>query len=93
MSALLPARSACRGLAACLLLSLGAAGCASSAALGHAHDAERRQDYDLAVVEYTKALRQHPDNTEARLALERAKLRASQDHFNRGRRFAALGKF
>ncbi len=39
------------------------------------------QHYDLAVVEYTKALRANPDDDNARLALERAKLRASQDHF------------
>ena len=58
------------------------------------HDAEHRQDYDLAVVEYTKALRAaSPDDANARAALERAKLRASQDHFNRGRRLAATGKF
>ncbi len=34
-----------------------------------------------------------PDDTNARLGLERAKLRASQDHFKRGRRLAATGKF
>ena len=75
-------------LAACLL----AAGCASSSALHKGLAAEQRQDYDLAVVEYTKALRQHPDNQNARLALDRAKVRASQDHFTRGRRFSATGK-
>ena len=58
-----------------------AAGCATSAALRRGRDAEHRQDYDLAVVEFTKALRLHPNDTEARLGLERAKLRASQDHF------------
>ena len=56
-------------------------------------DAEQRQDYDRAVVEYTKALRLKPDDAEARLALERAKLRASTDHFQRGRRLAATGKY
>jgi general secretion pathway protein D len=55
-------------------------------------DAERRQDFDFAVVEYTKALRLRPDDASARLALERAKLRASQEHFNKGRRFAAAGR-
>jgi general secretion pathway protein D len=75
-----------------LVLCLLASGCAASAALRRGRDAERRQDYDFAVVEYTKALRLHPDDANARLALERVKLRASQDHFNRGRRFAAAGK-
>src|SRR5215470_8593028 len=92
LSALLPVSNACRGIAACLVLSAAAAGCASSGAFRHAREAEQRQDYDRAVVEYSKALRQNPDNTDARLSLERAKLRASQDHFSRARRFAALGK-
>jgi general secretion pathway protein D len=91
---LLPVSSARRaGVAACLAaLTLTAYSCASSAAVRSGNDAERRKDYDRAVVEYTKALRQHPDDTELRLSLERAKIRASQDHFSRGRRFAAVGK-
>jgi general secretion pathway protein D len=75
-------------------LCLVAAACATSTGpLKAGIAAESRQDYDLAVVEYTKALREHPDNTDARLSLERAKLRASQDHFTKGRRYAATGKF
>ena len=72
----------------CLFVS----GCAASGALHRGDSAEHRQDYDLAVVEYTKALRLRPDDPEARLALDRAKLRASQDHFMRGRRLSATGK-
>src|SRR5438093_944416 len=75
-------------LAACLL----AAGCAASSAVRRAGDAERRQDYDVAVVEYTKAVRLRPNDTNARLALDRAKLRASQAHFIQGRRFVSLAR-
>jgi len=82
-----------RGIAACLALCLLGAGCASSGALRRASDAEHRQEYDLAVVEYAKALRLRPDDGNTRAALERSKLRASQDHFVRGRRLAATGKF
>ena len=57
-----------------------------------AGDAERRQDYDVAVVEYTKAVRLRPNDTNARLALDRAKLRASQAHFTQGRRFVSLAR-
>ncbi len=39
------------------------------------------QNYDIAVAEYTKLLRENPDNRDARQGLDRAKLRASQDHF------------
>src|SRR6185436_14930714 len=38
-------------------------------------------------------LRLRPDDGNTRAALERSKLRAAQDHFNRGRRLAATGKF
>ena len=79
--------------AALLALCLVTAGCASSGALHRASAAEHQQEYDLAVVEYTKALREHPEDANTRAALERSKLRASQDHFVRGRRLAAVGKF
>src|SRR6185369_7324041 len=49
-------------------------------------------DYDRAVVEYAKALRLDPDSLNARLFLERAKLRAAEYHVTRGRRFVATGK-
>jgi len=73
-------------------LGLCAAGCASSAALRRGAAAEQRQDYDVAVAEYTKQLRAHPDDMNARTALERAKLRASADHAQAARRFSATGK-
>jgi general secretion pathway protein D len=57
-----------------------------------ARDAETRQDYDTAVAEYTRVLREDPGNKEARLALERARLRAAQDHLARARRLHATGK-
>ena len=68
-------------------------GCASSRSLKLGEQAEQRQDYDRAVVEYTNALRQHPNDTNARIGLERAKLRAGAEHFQRGRRLSATGKF
>ena len=79
-------------VAALLGLCLLAAGCAASGAFRRGNNAEHRQDYDLAVVEYTKAVRLRPDDTNARVALERSKLRASQNHFTRGRRLAATGR-
>jgi general secretion pathway protein D len=82
-----------RTVAATVLFALALGGCASTAALRRGRDAEQRQDYDRAVAEYTQVLRLSPENTDARLALDRARLRASQDHFNRGRRLAALGRY
>jgi general secretion pathway protein D len=66
--------------------------CASSGTLKSALDAEMSQNYDLAVAEYTKILREKPNSRDARQGLERSKLRASQDHFTRARRLAATGK-
>ena len=66
--------------------------CASSRSIRLARAAESSQNYDVAVAEYTKLLRDNPDSREARQGLERAKLRASQDHFSKGRRLTATGK-
>ncbi len=66
--------------------------CATSAALRNARNAEAQQNYDLAVVEYTKALKSSPDDRNIRASLDQAKLRAAQDHLTRGRRLAAIGK-
>jgi len=67
-------------------------GCATTAALRAGQNAEQLQEYDRAIVEYTKVLRKQPDNRVARQALERAKLRSSQEHFSRGRRFHTGGR-
>jgi len=67
--------------------------CASSSSMHLAQQADQAQDYDRAVVEYTKVVRAHPENREARASLERAKLRAAQEHTNRGRRLAGLERF
>jgi general secretion pathway protein D len=82
-----------RALAAICLCSIVLSSCATTAAFRRGRDAEQRQDYDRAVAEYTQALRLAPDNADARLGLERARLRSAQDHFVKGRRLAALGKF
>jgi len=85
-------RAFLRRAAVLALLCATISACAGSSALRRAQTAERRQDYDLAVVEFTKAVRLRPDDIGARAALERAKLRASQEHFTRARRLAASGK-
>jgi general secretion pathway protein D len=82
-----PWRLALPALALAILVA-----CASSGSLHQARTAESEQQYDLAVAEYTKVLRAHPENRDARQGLERAKLRASQDHFSTARRLSAIGK-
>ena len=83
-----------KGRSTLLIVALVAlcSGCATSA-LKLGENAELRQDYDQAVVEYTNALRKHPNDRGARQGLERAKLRAAAEHFYQGRRLAGLGTF
>ena len=91
MSSLIPrARFILRAAPVALAVALSA--CAGSTSLHLAHDAEFRQDYDRAVVEYTKVLRAKPDDGDARAGLERAKVRASEEHLQRARRLSAIGK-
>jgi general secretion pathway protein D len=78
-------------LAALLLPAL--AGCATGGAMRVARTAEQAQDYDRAVIEYRNVLRAHPENREARLALERSRLRAAQLHASRGRQLAGNGRY
>lgn len=84
------AAPALRLLALAAALALG--GCATSGALKAGTTAERQQDWDKAVIEYTKAVREDPEDKLARLSLDRAKLRAAEEHATRGRRLASLGK-
>ena len=79
------------GLAAALVATL--AGCATAGALKTARAAEQAQDYDRAVVEYRKILRTHPGDQEARISLERVRLRAAQSHASRGRQLAGNGRY
>jgi tetratricopeptide (TPR) repeat protein len=73
-----------------LLASVGLtvllAACATANAMRAGQAAEGLQDYDRAIVEYTKALKNDPSNKNAMQALDRAKLRSSADQFTRGRR-------
>ncbi len=75
--------------AAVLPIVVTLSGCITGAALRDARRAEERQDYDVAVVEYTRAVQSDPNNLDARTGLQRARLRAAQDHFTRARRHVA----
>ena len=79
-------------LAAVLALSLALSGCVTTRALREGTNAEFLQEYDRAILEYTKALRENPDNKDARQGLQRVKLRSSLDHFARGQRLAQGGR-
>ena len=77
------------GVCACLALNA----CAATTARRQAELAEGQQDFDRAVIEYTKLVRERPNDRIARASLEQAKLRAAQGHFTTARRLAAIGRF
>jgi general secretion pathway protein D len=80
-------------LIAAALAAAASAGCATSGTLRAAERAERNQDFDRAVIEYTNALRTNPGSRTTRLALDRVKLKAAQQHYLRGRRLAAAERY
>ena len=76
------------------LVAVARVGCATTGSLSAARDAESQQDYDLRRRRVHEAAARATRTIATRApALERAKLRASQDHFSRARaRLAATGK-
>ena len=89
-----PARRRAFGLATVLAAALVAGACASATGpMKAGQQAEIASDYDRAVVEYSRALKEDPNNREAHLSLDRAKLRAAEMHFTRARRLASTGKY
>ena len=84
--------SARAALVLAVLVTLTSCASSSTGSMRVASDAEATRNYDLAVAEYTKLVRSKPTDRNAQQGLERAKLRAAQDHFTRARRFAATGR-
>lgn len=74
-----------------VLLTCALSGCATTAALRSGERAELDQDYDQAIVEYTRALQANPSNASAQQGLERSRMRSAQRHFTRGRQLYADG--
>jgi len=77
---------------ATLVLLVALSGCASSAAFRAGQRAEDQQDWDRAVLEYSRALRQNPGSAHYRSRLDRARLRAAEGHVTTARRDAARGQ-
>ena len=73
--------------AVALLALLILAGCAAQKSYRLAERDMRRQAYDRAVLHYSKAVALDPGNSRYEVALARAKIKASGEHFEKGRRF------
>ena len=79
-----------------LLLALGPlagvmTACASHMASRQADIAAQRGDWDEAVLQYMKAVEENPENLAYKASLMRAKIKASQDHFEKGKEFEKAG--
>lgn len=68
-----------------LILVLQFAGCAAQKAYNRAQEAARREEWDRAVGQYMIALNKKPDNPQYRTGFERARLAASQFHFQKAK--------
>jgi general secretion pathway protein D len=79
-----------RTLAAVLLaVALGA--CATSSAYRQGEKEMKANNYDKAVVSFSKALAAKPDETRYKVALLRARVRAAQVHFSKGEEYRKAG--
>jgi len=67
-------------------------GCSAQKAYRRGEREMRRENYDQAVLDYSKAKALNPGNTKISVSLARAKLRASSDHFTKGRRYHDSGQ-
>src|SRR6185503_13397914 len=75
--------------AVCLLAS----GCAAQQAFRTAESESRRENYDQAVLQYSKASALDPGNSRYGIALTRAKLKASAQHFAKAKLYAKAAQW
>jgi general secretion pathway protein D len=74
--------------AALLVAGLGMSGCAAQSAFHRAEQESRRENWDQAVLQYSKAAALDPGNSRYDIALTRAKLKASAQHFAKAKLYA-----
>ncbi|MHB0969299.1 MAG: secretin N-terminal domain-containing protein [Thermoanaerobaculia bacterium] len=75
--------------ASSLLLALTLVSCTSYRAFERGKELEKKQKWDEAVIEYTRALEVDPENTHYKLGLQRARLESSREHFEKGKQLRA----
>jgi len=72
-------------------IMVGLTGCAAHRTLSRAAVEEQKGHWDLAVLEYSKAYALDPDDPKIKMALERAKFNAANEHFQNGKIYRAAG--
>ena len=73
------------------MLALVVLGCSGYNSARQAQVAEQEGDWDQAVLQYLELVDDHPNNVSYRTGLMRAKLKASQMHFERGKQLHEAG--
>jgi len=86
-----PRKSTSR-IALLLLVVLPLASCASTSPYHQGEKHMEAENFDQAVLSFSKALAQKPSEIKYQVALARARLRASQLHFERGQKYATAGQ-
>ena len=61
-------------------------GCAARKAFNRGEKESQRHSYDRAILDYSKAAALNPSNARYTIALARAKVNSSHEHFQRGKR-------
>lgn len=84
-------RTVLRSIALVTAAAVLAAGCTGYRAARRAEIATQTGDWDEAVLHWTEALEQEPTNITYRGNLLRAKVRAAQEHFEKGKEFQEAG--
>jgi general secretion pathway protein D len=70
----------------CLVLTLLLSGCVHQSSFSKAEDALKNKDWDVAVAEYSAALKKEPNNPEIKLKLNMAKIFASRMHYEQAKK-------
>ncbi len=68
-------------------------GCSAQRAYHRAQTAAKQNEWDRAVGQYMLALNKHPDNPAYKAGFERARLAASQFHFQKAKELVATRNF
>jgi general secretion pathway protein D len=74
------------------LLLIAFTSCTGSRAFREAREEESLEHWDLAVINYSKAVKLDPKDNRYRLALSRAKIKASQFHFEKGKLYRSSAR-
>ncbi len=78
--------------AAALLLALALGGCATGRAYRLGQKEMSAQNYDRAVLLFSKAVSSDPESTRYKVALSRARMKAAQEHFAKGQAYVKAGR-